>query len=46
MKLNAAQLRAGELKDADAIARLVNEAFRPERFFIDGDAPIPRTFAS
>lgn len=41
MKMNAAQLRAGELKDADAIARLVNDAFRPERFFIDGDRTNP-----
>jgi predicted N-acetyltransferase YhbS len=42
MKTTDVQLRAGELKDADAIARLVNEAFRPERFFIDGDRTNPQ----
>jgi predicted N-acetyltransferase YhbS len=41
MKTTDVQLRAGELKDADAIAHLVNEAFRPERFFIDGDRTNP-----
>lgn len=30
-------MRAAEPADAPAIARLVNAAFRPERFFIDGD---------
>jgi predicted N-acetyltransferase YhbS len=34
-------LRTGELNDAHAIAHLVNEAFRPERFFIDGDRTNP-----
>jgi len=41
MKTADVKLRAGELKDADAIARLVNDAFRPERFFIDGDRTNP-----
>lgn len=30
-------IREAKPEDADAIARLVNEAFRPERFFIDQD---------
>jgi N-acetylglutamate synthase-like GNAT family acetyltransferase len=33
--------RTAELEDADAIARLVNDAFRPERFFTDGDRTNP-----
>lgn len=41
MKTTDVQLRAGELKDADAITGLVNDAFRPERFFIDGDRTNP-----
>jgi predicted N-acetyltransferase YhbS len=41
MKMNAVQLRTGELRDADAVARLVNDAFRPERFFIDGERTNP-----
>ena len=31
------QTRMAEIKDAENIARLVNDAFRPERFFVDGD---------
>jgi ribosomal protein S18 acetylase RimI-like enzyme len=31
------QMRTAEIADAENIARLVNIAFRPERFFIDGD---------
>jgi GNAT superfamily N-acetyltransferase len=35
------QLRTAEPADAPAIARLVNGAFRPERFFIDADRTDP-----
>jgi GNAT superfamily N-acetyltransferase len=31
------QVRCGQLTDADAISRLINDAFRSERFFIDED---------
>ena len=34
---NSPQIRTAEPADAPAIARLVNDAFRPERFFIDAD---------
>jgi GNAT superfamily N-acetyltransferase len=34
-------MRTAELADATAIARLVNAAFRPERFFIDTDRTDP-----
>jgi hypothetical protein len=34
--------RTAQIKDAENIARLVNDAFRPERFFIDGDPPTPK----
>ena len=34
---NSPQLRTAEAADAPAIARLVNAAFRSERFFIDAD---------
>jgi N-acetylglutamate synthase-like GNAT family acetyltransferase len=33
--------RTAELEDAEAIARLVNDAFRPERFFSNGDRTSP-----
>jgi GNAT superfamily N-acetyltransferase len=33
--------RAAQLEDAENIARLVNAAFRPERFFIDADRTNP-----
>jgi N-acetylglutamate synthase-like GNAT family acetyltransferase len=33
--------RTAELDDAEAIARLVNDAFRPERFFSNGDRTNP-----
>jgi N-acetylglutamate synthase-like GNAT family acetyltransferase len=33
--------RMAESEDAENIARLVNTAFRPERFFIDGDRTNP-----
>ena len=35
------QLRITEPADASAVARLVNAAFRPERFFIDADRTDP-----
>ena len=34
---NPPEIRAAELADAPPIARLVNDAFRPERFFITSD---------
>jgi GNAT superfamily N-acetyltransferase len=34
-------MRFAEISDADAIAALVNAAFRPGRFFIDGDRTNP-----
>jgi ribosomal protein S18 acetylase RimI-like enzyme len=33
--------RTAQLKDSENIARLVNAAFRPERFFIDADRTNP-----
>jgi N-acetylglutamate synthase-like GNAT family acetyltransferase len=33
--------RTAQVEDAENIARLVNLAFRPERFFIDGDRTNP-----
>jgi N-acetylglutamate synthase-like GNAT family acetyltransferase len=33
--------RTAELEDAENIARLVNDAFRPERFFSNGDRTSP-----
>ena len=33
--------RSAQLEDAENIARLVNAAFRPERFFIDADRTNP-----
>jgi len=38
---NPPQIRAAEPGDAPAIARLVNAAFRAERFFIDADRTDP-----
>ena len=38
---HSAQIRFAEPADAPAIAALVNAAFRPERFFIDGDRTNP-----
>jgi GNAT superfamily N-acetyltransferase len=35
------QIRDAESADAPAIARLVNAAFRPERFFVDADRTDP-----
>jgi GNAT superfamily N-acetyltransferase len=37
----APQLRTADPRDAPAIARLVNDAFRPERFFSTGDRTDP-----
>ena len=34
-------MRSAERQDADDIARLVNLAFRPERFFVDADRTDP-----
>lgn len=34
-------MRTAEPADAETVARLVNLAFRPERFFIDGDRTNP-----
>jgi GNAT superfamily N-acetyltransferase len=39
-------MRAAEASDAPAIARLVNAAFRPERFFIDTDRTDPEKVAA
>src|ERR1700674_876568 len=41
MKVNDLHLRAGREEDTDAIVRLINDAFRPERFFIDGERTNP-----
>jgi len=35
------ETRTAQLEDAENIARLVNAAFRPERFFIDADRTNP-----
>lgn len=35
------KMRTAQVEDAENIARLVNVAFRPERFFIDGDRTNP-----
>lgn len=37
MSVHQIKTRTAESADAENIARLVNLAFRPERFFIDGD---------
>jgi len=39
-------MRFAEAADARAIASLVNSAFRPERFFIDGDRTNPEKVAA
>jgi N-acetylglutamate synthase-like GNAT family acetyltransferase len=38
---NPSEIRTAELADASAIARLVNDAFHPERFFRDADRTDP-----
>jgi ribosomal protein S18 acetylase RimI-like enzyme len=40
-RTDSIQTRAAEPEDAENIARLVNAAFRPERFFVDGDRTNP-----
>ncbi len=43
---NLPELRTAEAADATAIARLVNDAFRPERFFADADRTNPEKVAA
>jgi N-acetylglutamate synthase-like GNAT family acetyltransferase len=43
---NPSEIRTAELTDAPAIARLVNDAFRPERFFRDADRTDPDKVAA
>jgi predicted N-acetyltransferase YhbS len=43
---NPPQIRTAEAVDAPAIARLVNAAFRSERFFIDADRTDPEKVAA
>ena len=43
---NSTQIRFAEASDAAQIASLVNAAFRPERFFIDGDRTDPEKVAA
>jgi N-acetylglutamate synthase-like GNAT family acetyltransferase len=43
---NSSQIRIAEPADAAAIARLVNDAFRSERFFIDTDRTDPDKVAA
>ncbi len=43
---HSAQIRFAEPSDASAIAGLVNDAFRPERFFIDADRTNPEKVAA
>jgi GNAT superfamily N-acetyltransferase len=40
---NSLQMRTAEPSDAPALARLINEAFRAERFFIDADRTDPES---
>ena len=41
MQVQPMKTRTAQVEDAENIARLVNIAFRPERFFIDGDRTNP-----
>jgi predicted N-acetyltransferase YhbS len=41
LKVKQIWLRVAQLEDADAIARLVNQAFQVERFFMEGDRTNP-----
>jgi GNAT superfamily N-acetyltransferase len=41
MQTQPMNTRTAQLEDAENIARLVNAAFRPERFFIDADRTNP-----
>src|ERR1700729_674591 len=43
--MNFPVMRFAEAADTDAISTLVNAAFRPERFFIDGDRTNPEKVA-
>ena len=40
--MNPARMRFAEVADAPSIARLVNDAFRPERVFIEAERTNPR----
>jgi GNAT superfamily N-acetyltransferase len=44
--MNSPAMRFAEAADTDAISALVNAAFRPERFFIDGDRTNPEKVAA
>ena len=44
--MNPPQMRFAEAADALPIARLVNDAFRPERFFIETDRTNPEKVAA
>jgi GNAT superfamily N-acetyltransferase len=44
--MNSPVMRFAEAADTDAISALVNAAFRPERFFIDGDRTNPEKVAA
>jgi len=44
--MTSPRMRFAELSDAEAIASLVNDAFRPERFFIEGDRTNPEKVAA
>src|SRR5271154_2331373 len=39
--VQAMNTRTAQIEDAGSIARLVNDAFRPERFFTDADRTNP-----
>src|ERR1700674_4046734 len=40
-RTSSISIRSARSEDAENIARLVNDAFRPERFFIDADRTNP-----
>jgi GNAT superfamily N-acetyltransferase len=44
--MNSSQMRFAEASDTAAIAWLVNDAFRPERFFIEADRTNPEKVAA
>jgi GNAT superfamily N-acetyltransferase len=44
--MNSPAMRFAEAADIEAIAALVNAAFRPERFFIDADRTNPQKLAA
>jgi predicted N-acetyltransferase YhbS len=37
VRVNDLRMRTARKEDTDALVRLINDAFRPERFFIDGE---------